>query len=170
MGDPHPGVRTSTPTAIHAHCSLLYWQLFWGHGVPDLSSAWSCRPCCLQLLFALRPYSSPVFFRNSEKPVSSARQNGICNWKRGAAPSRRAREISSKRPTITGHDNPRERARQDIESTDVHCFSRALLVALFCTAFVLSRAFESAVRMASSTVLNLIGRIFQGFARTPVIR
>lgn len=78
MEGPHPGVRTSTPTAIHAHCLLLFCSFF-GPEMPDLSSVLSCRPCCFHLLFALRPTSSPVFSRNSKKTASSARQDGICN-------------------------------------------------------------------------------------------
>lgn len=120
-----------------------------------------CRPACLashaaficHLLFALRPYSSRLVFRNIGKPVSSARQDGICNRECGAAPSRRAHEIALRtNPTITGCGKPRDRARPDIEIADVHCFSRALLVALFLTTCFTSRAFESVVRLASSTV------------------
>lgn len=98
------------------------------------------------------------------KPAPGARRNGICNRQYCAAPSRRAHGISLKNPTITGHDKPWEGVCPDIETTDAHCFSRALLVALFCTAFVLPRHPESAVRLASSTVVNHIGRIFHGFA------
>jgi hypothetical protein len=36
-----------------------------------------------------------------------------------------------KNPTITGHDKPWEGVCPDIETTDAHCFSRALLVAFF---------------------------------------
>jgi len=91
------------------------------------------------LLFALRPYSSRRIFQSIGKPAPNARQDGICNRKCSAAPFRRAHGISLKKPTITGHDKPWERVCPDIETADVHCFSRALLVALFCTAFVLRR-------------------------------
>ena len=92
-----------------------------------------CRPCCLSFIACHSPCGQTIPLVETSP---GARRNGICNRKFCAAPSRRAHGISLKNPTITGHDKPWEGACPDIETTDAHCFSRALLVALFCTAFV----------------------------------
>jgi len=153
------------PADAHCYSRALLATLFcatcWA-GMPVLSSGLLCQPCCFSFTACHSPcgQTHPGWL----KPAPSARQNGICNRQCGAAPSRRTHGISSTKPTITGHDKPWEGVCPDIETTDAHCFSRALLVALFCTAFVLPRRPESAVRLASSTVVNLIGRIFHGFA------
>ena len=85
------------------------------------------------------------------RPTRTARR--ICNRKCGAAPSWRAHEISLKmNPTNTGCDKLRNQVCPDIKIADVHCFSRALLVALFLTACFILWAFESIVRMACATI------------------
>lgn len=142
----------------------IFLQIFW---------AMECRiyrpPCPASpaafICYCLAAVLITCVFPEQRKTASRARQDGICNTKCSAASSRRAREISSKRPTITGHDNP-GRGLAKTSNPPMSTAFHAHFVALFC----LSRTFGSAVRIASSTVLNLIGRIFQGFARTPVIR
>ena len=129
-----------------------------------------CCPLCLavpaaficHLLFALRPYASHRFSEASENLPKTHDRTESAIDNSGAAPSRRAQGISLKNQRSQDMTNP-GRGFVRHRNPDAHCFSRALLVALFCTAFVWSRRLESVVRLASSTVGNLIGRIFQGF-------
>ena len=98
MGDTPSWRQAATPTAIHAHCLPLYCLQRIGTGRRF------CRPACLpSLLLKLTtcyspcgkslPASFPDGFAG--ETGSSARQDGICNRQCGAAPSRRAHEISS---------------------------------------------------------------------------
>lgn len=116
---PHPGAKTPTPTAIHAHCLLLYFSA--SRHVAHLCAPPSRR--CLKLPFYNQPLIALRLFScllprqtKGEKTGSNARQDGICNRKCGAAPFRRAHEGSSKKPTNTGCGELHNRACQGIKN------------------------------------------------------
>jgi hypothetical protein len=163
---PLPGVKLLTPTAIHAHCLLLYFQAVrTGRLYVRLHPAAFFNCSFDRLLCACGSQPARFPSKSNGKIGSNARQNGICNGKCGAAPFRRAHEISPEyTPTNTGHDRLRERACPDIGAHDVHCFSRALLVALLCTACS-SRRLESVVRVLSATVEILSSEYFRASCR-----
>ena len=91
---PLPDVQTATSTAIHAHCLLLYFLAGW-NAAPLCAPASRCFFNCFgyHLLFALRLVSSCPLPK-IKGLGSVARRYGVCIMNFGAAPFRRAHEIS----------------------------------------------------------------------------
>ena len=131
------------------------------------------RTACYFILYSLlaidRHDRLLAYYSNCYSPV------GEPGWRKPAPHTRRTgsaignaaqhrfgvrMDIVARTPTITGHDKPWEGVCPDINTTDVHCFSRALLVTLFCTAFYSLQA-SNLCSSDTATVRNLNGAIFQ---------
>ena len=152
---PHPGAKTPTPTAIHAHCLLLYFSA--SRNVAHLCAPPSRRflklPFYNQPLISLRSFSCLLPRQTKgEKTGSNARQDGICNRKCGAAPFRRAHEGSSKKPTNTGCGELHNRACQGIKILPMPTAFHAHYLLLYLVQPVSSRHLKSVVRVLSVTV------------------
>jgi hypothetical protein len=150
MGNHHPGAKTPTPTAIHAHCLLLYFS--------QLNVAPLCAPPSRRFLglpfynqpsIALRFFPCRLPCQTKWKTGSGARQGGICNRKYGAAPTRRTHERSSIETTNTGHDKP-GRTCPGIQTLMPTAFHAHCLL-LYCVQPVSSQRLESAVRVLAVT-------------------
>lgn len=134
---PLPGAQTLTPTAIHAHCLLLYFlhSFYWKR---RLYVRLLLPVCCFHLhiycSYALRHITHPA--RRSGSVSPHVRQNGICNRKFGAAPFRCTHGISlNVNPTITECSKPWERAclgHPDTMPTAFHAHCLLLILYSFC--------------------------------------
>lgn len=155
---PHPGAKVDAHCYSRALPVALFFQRI-GRKLPDLPSVISSRPCCFicQLLFTCGHAHPAGFFQHSGKNQPQRTTGRNLHRQCCAAPSRRARGDSLNNPTTQDTTNPGREFVRTSKKNDAHCFSRALRVALFCTAFVLPRRLESDVRLTASTVMDLIG-------------
>lgn len=114
--------KTPTPTAIHAHCLNLYCSAPGGvaHKQARHTPMLFLTTFYNHLLFALRlvypPSTSPD---NKREAAPGTRRHGIRKRQYGAAPFRRAHEISlNANPTITGWCKPLDQACPGIKTAD----------------------------------------------------
>jgi hypothetical protein len=135
-------------TDAHCYSRALLATLFCAAcraGMPVFSSSLPCpaayQPRVIRLAASLSPCAS------RPDTGSRTRRNGICNRECGAAPFRRAHEISSKNPTKTGHDNPWEGACPDIRLPMSTAFHAHCLLLYFVQLLYSVAGFESGVRM-----------------------
>lgn len=102
MGHTPPDVTLpKTPPAIHAHCLLLF--LFCAACRAEYGGSVVRLAVPARLLFSLQlvirfSLPRPARVQTYRDQGARARQDGICNSKCGAAPSRRAREIPLSEP------------------------------------------------------------------------
>lgn len=167
MGDT-PSWRPDTDA--HCYSRALLVTLFFAafrSGNAGATPGLRYQPRCFHLQRLIRlaaSHASGPPIQHTGSPGPNTRQNGICNRKFRAAPSRRAHGISLK---IKFNDHRMQQALGESLpghlNNDAHCFSRALLVALFCPAFVFRRGLRICCSNASATEVNLIGGICQGF-------
>lgn len=132
---PPPGAKLPTPAALHAHCLLHYFlQLFWpGSRICRPS----CRSCCLLSPRVIRFAANPIppgvpLDWNVGSLTHDKTTLQLAIWR--STVSACARDIVEPCSTITGWGKFWDRTRPGIRMADAHCFSRALLVALFLTA------------------------------------
>lgn len=155
---PHPGAKVDAHCYSRALPVALFFSVLAGN-------CRICRPLSRPGHAALSAnFYSPCghahparFFQHSGKNKPQRTTGRNLHRQCCAAPSRRARGDSLNNPTTQDTTNPGREFVRTSKNNDAHCFSRALRVALFCTAFVLPRRLESDVRLTASTVMDLIG-------------